>query len=181
MVARPPLKVRVEPMTLDDVPDVHRIEAASFPTPWPDYAFRQELQTNRLAHYLVVRVGSQAVAYGGLWLMVDEAHVTTFAVLPDWRRQGIGGRLMLDLSRIALDLNARVMTLEVRLSNRAARGLYARFGFRPVGVRPRYYSDNNEDALIMTTSPLDSPEMTLVLAKMAELYGEAASDAGSAE
>ncbi len=87
MVARPPLRVAVEPMTLDDVAAVHQIERASFPVPWPDYAFRQELQTNRLAHYLVVRNGDEVVAYGGLWLMVDEAHITTFAVLPDWRRQ----------------------------------------------------------------------------------------------
>ena len=97
MVARPPLKVRVEPMRLEDVPAVHKIEAASFPTPWPDYAFRQELQTNRLAHYLVVRAGRETVAYGGLWLMVDEAHITTFAVLPEWRRRGVGGRLMVGL------------------------------------------------------------------------------------
>ena len=172
MVARPPLKVRVEPMTLDDVPAVHRIEHASFPVPWPDYAFRQELQTNRLAHYLVVRAGDETVGYGGLWLMVDEAHITTFAVLPEWRRRGIGGRLMLGLTNVARDLDARVMTLEVRLSNRPARALYARFGFRPVGVRPRYYSDNAEDALIMTTEPLSSPDMLARLAEMEQRYGD---------
>ena len=83
MVARPPLKLSIEPMGLEDVADVHRIEAASFPTPWPDYAFRQEIQTNRLAHYLVVKAGDETIGYGGMWLMVDEAHVTTFAVLPD--------------------------------------------------------------------------------------------------
>ena len=156
MVARPPLKLSIEPMTLDDVPDVHRIERASFPVPWPDYAFRQELQTNRLAHYLVVRSRStRRLPTAGLWLMVDEAHITTFAVLPQWRRRGIGGRLMVELMRLARDLGARVVTLEVRLSNQPARALYQRFGFRPVGVRPRYYSDNGEDALIMTTEPLD--------------------------
>ena len=172
MVARPPLKLRVEPMGLEDVPDVHRIEAASFPMPWPDYAFRQELQTNRLAHYLVVRAGSETVAYGGLWLLVDEAHITTFAVLPEWRRRGIGGRLMVALMDLALRLNARVMTLEVRLSNRPARDLYAHFGFKPVGVRPRYYSDNGEDALIMTTEVLTGAQMTALLLKMRAKYGE---------
>ena len=172
MVARPPLKLRVEPMGLEDVPDVHRIEAASFPMPWPDYAFRQELQTNRLAHYLVVRAGSETVAYGGLWLLVDEAHITTFAVLPVWRRRGIGGRLMVALMDLALRLNARVMTLEVRLSNRPARDLYAHFGFKPVGVRPRYYSDNGEDALIMTTEVLTGAQMTALLLKMRAKYGE---------
>ena len=172
MVARPPLKLRVEPMGLEDVPDVHRIEAASFPMPWPDYAFRQELQTNRLAHYLVVRAGSETVAYGGLWLLVDEAHITTFAVLPEWRRRGIGGWLMVALMDLALRLNARVMTLEVRLSNRPARDLYAHFGFKPVGVRPRYYSDNGEDALIMTTEVVTGPHMTTLLVKMRAKYGE---------
>jgi ribosomal-protein-alanine N-acetyltransferase len=159
-------------MRLEDVPAVHVIEHASFPVPWPDYAFRQELQSNRLAHYLVVRAGHDTVAYGGLWLMVDEAHITTFAVLPDWRRRGIGGRLMVGLAQVARDLGARVMTLEVRLSNRAARGLYGRFGFRPVGVRPRYYSDNGEDALIMTTDALSSPEMVARLADMEQRYGQ---------
>ena len=172
MVARPPLRVRVEPMRLEDVPAVHRIERASFPVPWPDFAFRQEIQTNRLAHYLVVRAGSQTVGYGGLWLMVVEAHITTFAVLPEWRRRGIGGRLMVALMQVALDLNARVMTLEVRLSNRAARALYAQFGFRPVGVRPRYYSNNAEDALIMTTEPLSMPDMVARMAEMEQRYGD---------
>ena len=175
MVARPPLRVAVERMTLDDVPAVNRIERASFPVPWPDYAFRQELQTNRLAHYLVVRAGEDVVAYGGLWLMVDEAHITTFAVLPDWRRQGVGGRLMVELMRLARDLGASVMTLEVRLSNKPARALYARFGFRPVGIRPRYYSDNGEDALIMTTSALSSAEMIERFAAVERQYAEVAS------
>ena len=172
MVARPPLKVRVEPMRLEDVPAVHRIERASFPAPWPDFAFRQEIQTNRLAHYLVVRAGHETVAYGGLWLMVDEAHITTFAVLPEWRQRGVGGRLMLALMDVSLDLKARFMTLEVRLSNRPARELYGRFGFKPVGVRPRYYSDNGEDALIMTTDPIAEPEMTARLVELRERYGE---------
>lgn len=159
-------------MTVGDVPAVHRIESASFPTPWPDYAFRQELQTNRLAHYLVVRAGDETVAYGGMWLMVDEAHITTFAVEPAWRRRGIGARLMLEMMRLANDMGARVATLEVRLSNRAARALYARIGFRPVGIRPRYYSDNSEDALIMTTAPLSSPEMEQRMTALARDYGE---------
>ncbi len=170
MVARPPLRLSVEQMTLADVPDVHRIEQASFPVPWPDYAFRQELQTNRLAHYLVVRATGEAVAYGGLWMMVDEAHITTFAVLPQWRRHGIGGRLMVDLMRLAGELKARVATLEVRLSNQPARSLYQRFGFRPVGIRPRYYSDNGEDALIMTTELLETAPMVDRLAQMEKRY-----------
>ena len=179
MVARPPLRLSIEPMRLEDVPDVHRIESASFPTPWPDYAFKQEIQTNRLAHYLVVRAGEETVGYGGMWLMVDEAHVTTFAVLPGWRRRGIGGRLMLELMHVALRLNAHIVTLEVRLSNHAARALYGKFGFRPVGIRPRYYSDNNEDALIMTTPPIASDEMRARIAELEQRYGTEAHEEGA--
>jgi ribosomal-protein-alanine N-acetyltransferase len=170
MVARPPVKLSVEPMQVGDIPAVHAIESASFPTPWPPYAFRGELETNRMAHYLVARAGSRLVAYAGIWLMVDEAHVTTFAVLPAYRRRGIGGRLLSELIELAAQLGATVVTLEVRLSNAAARRLYQQFGFRPVGVRPRYYSDNGEDALILTTERLDRPEMERLRARLAARY-----------
>src|SRR6478672_11010223 len=159
MVARPPLKVVIEPMRLEDVEEVQRIEEASFSTPWPPNAYRSELMTNRLAAYLVVRAQDRIVAYGGMWLMVDEAHITTFAVHPAWRRQRLGERLLLAFLDLAKDRHAREATLEVRLSNVAARRLYEKYGFRPVGLRPRYYSDNNEDALIMTTDPLTEPRM----------------------
>ena len=89
--------------------------------------------------------------------MVDEAHITTFAVHPAWRRQRLADRLLLAFLDLARDRRAREATLEVRLSNLPARRLYEKYGFRPVGLRPRYYSDNNEDALIMTTDPLDDP------------------------
>lgn len=170
MVARPPLRVRIEPMRINDIDAVQRVERASFPVPWPAYALRQEVETNRLARYLIVRVGNEVVAYAGVWLLVDEAHVTTFAVLPDWRRRGIGTRLMVAVMQLAEQLGARVATLEVRLSNMPARLLYQRFGFRPVGVRPRYYSDNGEDALIMTSAPLAAPEMRARLEMLARRY-----------
>ncbi len=168
MVARPPLRIAIAAMRVEDIGDVHAIERASFAVPWPSYAFRQELETNRLARYLVVRVGDRVVAYGGLWLMVDEAHVTTFAVLPAWRRQGIGARLLLALLDLAGDLGATVATLEVAISNRGARRLYERFGFRPAGVRPHYYSHNGEDALVMTTEELGSRAMRQRLAALRE-------------
>ena len=164
MVARPPLAVRVEPMTLDDVAAVQAIERASFTTPWPEDAYRSELQSNRLATYVVARLGDELVGFGGLWVMVDEAHITTFAVDPPWRRRGIGERLLLALLDVAIAKRAREATLEVRLSNLAARRLYEKYGFRPVGVRPRYYSDDGEDALIMTTEALASDAMRARLA-----------------
>ena len=171
MVARPPVRLAVTEMTAADIPAVHAIESASFPTPWPPYAFREEIEGNRMARYLVVRAGSRVIAYAGIWLMVDEAHVTTFAVLPTYRRRGIGGLLLCELMAMSADLGAAVCTLEVRLTNAAARRLYGEFGFKPVGVRPRYYSDNGEDALIMTTDRLETPEMQRLLAHKTERYG----------
>ena len=168
MVARPPLRVSIEPMGLDDLPTVQAIEEASFTTPWPPHAYRSEIETNRLAQYIVARVGGEVVAYAGMWMMVDEAHVTTFAVDPRWRRQRIGERLLLTLLDLARSRRAREATLEVRLSNLAARRLYEKYGFRPVGLRPRYYSDNNEDALIMTTESLDSVRMQVRIERLRE-------------
>ena len=170
MVARPPVRLSVRPMAAADIPAVHAIESASFPTPWPPYAFRQELETNRMARYLVVRGGERVIGYAGIWLMVDEAHITTFAVLPAYRRRGIGGLLLCELMDLAADLGATVATLEVRLSNTSARRLYQQFGFRPVGVRPRYYSDNGEDALIMTTEGLNTPAMRRLRTGLADRY-----------
>jgi len=193
MVERPPLRFRTRPMTLADVAAVQRIERASFTSPWPADAFRQELSTNRLARYIVVEEGTPGAAgeeaaivgYAGLWLMVDEAHVTTFAVAPERRRLGIGEVLLTELLGIARRIGASVATLEVRVSNLAARRLYEKYGFRPVGVRRNYYSDDREDALIMTTSELASREMRERLAALerklaARHAGEPAQASGEA-
>ncbi len=175
MVARPPVRIQIGPMQLADLDAVQVIEESSFSTPWPPNAYRSELMTNRLASYLVARAGDRIVAYGGMWLMVDEAHITTFAVDPAWRRQRIGERLLVAFFDLAHDRQARELTLEVRLSNLAARRLYEKYGFRPVGLRPRYYSDNNEDALIMTTEPIDEQRLRERIARL-----RAALDAGPA-
>jgi ribosomal-protein-alanine acetyltransferase len=114
----------------------------------------------------VALIGEQVVGYGGIWLMADEAHVTTFAVHPAYRRRRIGERMLIALLDLAVDRHAREATLEVRLSNLAARRLYEKYGFRPVGIRPRYYSDNQEDALIMTTEPLVMPAMLGRIARL---------------
>jgi ribosomal-protein-alanine N-acetyltransferase len=159
MVARPPVRLLIQPMTPEHIPDVQAIERQSFASLWPEHAYRSEIQTNRLAHYRVATIDGLVVAYGGIWLMVDEAHITTFAVHPAWRRKRIGEQLLLALLDLSVAQHAREATLEVRLSNLAARKLYEKYGFRPVGVRPRYYSDDGEDALIMTTEPLASEPM----------------------
>jgi [ribosomal protein S18]-alanine N-acetyltransferase len=166
MVARPPVRVRIEPMHIDDLDVVHGIERASFNAPWPANAYRSELESNRLASYLVARVDDEIVGYGGMWLMVDEAHITTFAIHPVWRRRRIGERLLLAFLDLAIDRGAHEATLEVRLSNLPARRLYEKYGFRPVGLRPRYYSDDHEDALIMTTEHLAGPTMRDRIARL---------------
>ncbi len=171
MVARPPVAVVVDRMTVDDLAAVHEIERESFSTPWPAHAYRQELEQNKLAHYIVARYGDQIVGFAGTWLLVDEAHVTTFATRATWRRQGIGERLLVALLDMAVARGANEATLEVRPSNMPARRLYEKFGFKVVGVRPRYYTDNNEDALIMTTDPLEGRPMQ---ERIARLRGELA-------
>ena len=97
------------------------------------------------------------IGYGGLWLMVDEAHVTSVAVHPQFRGQGLGELLMLSLMEVALRLDARFVTLEVRVSNAVARKLYEKLGFRQAGIRPRYYTDNNEDAVVMWSDEVRAP------------------------
>ena len=146
--------VVIDDMTLDDIDAVQEVERSSFPVPWPANAFRHELTQNRNARYIVARDGDRIVGYAGLWLMVDEAHITTFAVHPDQRRLRIGERLLQRLFEIAVVMNGEWLTLEVRASNLPAQKLYEKYGFRRAGVRRRYYSDNNEDALILWTERL---------------------------
>jgi ribosomal-protein-alanine N-acetyltransferase len=146
--------VVIEDMRLEDIPAVQLVENASFPIPWPANAFRHELTQNKNAHYLVAKEGDHIVGYAGLWLSLDEAHITTFAVLPEYRRRKIGERMLLSIFERAERLGAEWLTLEVRASNLAAQRLYEKYGFRPAGIRRRYYSDNNEDAIIMWTERL---------------------------
>ncbi len=97
------------------------------------------------------------IGFAGLWLMVDEAHITTIAIHPDFRRRGLGEFLLVSLIDIAYSIGAKWVTLEVRVSNYNAQNLYRKYGFREAGVRHRYYSDNQEDALIMWTDEINSP------------------------
>ena len=201
-------------MTVADIPQVMAIERASFPTVWPESAYRRELEENRLAQYIVAvehsdgrtgagqagqkkartglggrlapllarsplrrwlqRPGERAhvadgriVGYLGLWLMVDEAHIVAIATHPEYRRRGIGERLLARALELAREREARAVTLEVRVSNLPAQRLYEKFGFRRVGVRRRYYTDTGEDAIIMTTPPLDDPAYLELLAHLA--------------
>ena len=144
------------PLTVADLDEVAVIESVSFTAPWPTSAYTIELTTNRLARYVGARIDGMLVGFGGIWLMVDEAHVTTMAVLPESRRSGVATVLLLELLQEARRGGARVATLDVRVSNVDAQRLYLAFGFVEVGRRVRYYDDNGEDALVMTTAELES-------------------------
>lgn len=150
-------EIRIEPMTPGDVPMVLAIERRSFPTPWSEGAFVSELRDNAYAEYIVARRGSRLIGYAGMWCILDEAHVTTIAVDPDFRGRGVGHRLLTALEERALRHGCRRMTLEVRVSNHVAQKLYLRHGFRPCGRRRGYYVDNGEDAIIMWRERLDPP------------------------
>lgn len=144
-------------MTVADLPQVREIEHAAFGSGWPPTTFEHELQHNGAARYLVALEDDQVAAYGGLWLQFDEAHIVTVAVDPTRRRQGLGRYVVHGLVEVARGMRMSDATLEVRESNIAARALYRVYGFYEVGRRVRYYADNGEDAVIMTTEPLDSP------------------------
>ncbi len=177
----------VQPMQMEDIPEVMEIERVSFPSPWPAQAYRHEVSQNRLAHYFVARhqfvdepeedvekeksglLGSvqrwahgkkasspSVVGYCGFWVAADEVHISTIAVNPSFREQGIGQLLLVTAIEKALELGANLISLEVRVSNIAAQNLYRKYGFKVVGRRRRYYSDNREDALIMTAEYIAS-------------------------
>ena len=137
------------PLDQEHIEDVLVIENLSFSIPWSREAFIQEILYNQLARYLIVLNGNQAIAYGGMWLILDEAHITNIAVHPDYRGRGIGKKLMQGLIDLMKEEGIGQMSLEVRKSNAVAIHLYESFGFQEEGVRKEFYFDNHEDALIM--------------------------------
>jgi len=195
-------RFRIETMRIEHIPVVSAIEKRCFAQPWPQNAYRREIQSNRMAHYFIARVvesngptttgdacqdvpSSESgllgrlsrllrgplesppspglemelrsiVGYAGLWLMTDEAHITTIAVAPEFQGNGIGELLLVALIDRAKQIGARWLTLEVRVTNEVAQRLYEKYTFKEMGLRRRYYSDNGEDALVMWTDPIDS-------------------------
>ena len=147
-------QVEVRPMQLSDLDAIMEIEHLSFSIPWSRASFEQELSENRCARYLVVAVGGKPVGYAGMWLVLDEGHITNVAIHPDFRGRGLGETLMRALIQLAADTSLTWMTLEVRRSNAIAQSLYRKLGFIDVGYRKRYYADNKEDALIMALENL---------------------------
>lgn len=142
------MELTIRPMQPEDVDAVWEIEQKSYPTPWPKSAFFHEIGENSLAYYLVLVADGKLAGYGGIWVFVGEAHITTIAVEPEMRGQKLGETLLQALIYLARHLEAVEMTLEVRVSNFVAQNLYRKVGFLTTGVRKKYYADG-EDALIM--------------------------------
>lgn len=141
-------EITVGLMTSVDIDAVHEIEVACFKTPWSKESFRHDIEENQCARYVVVREDGRAIAYAGVWFILDEGHITNIAVHPDRRGMGYGEMVTRAMIQLAADSGMNVMTLEVRRSNAAAQSLYHKLGFIDVGYRKRYY-ENSEDALIM--------------------------------
>lgn len=176
---RPAIHVHLVPMRRRHLRAVLRIESQVYPRPWSLSLYLGELGLRTSRYYVVARVDGRVVGYAGLMVSLDEAHVTTIAVDPDWQRHGIGSRLLLNLNRAAAARGARHMTLEVRVSNIAGQQLYRRFGFETEGVRKNYYAESKEDAFIMWVHGIDSPEHAARLAAIEEgIAGDTVDDTG---
>lgn len=150
------------PMTVADLVQVAALEVQAFPAPRSAAFYHREVTQNQYATYRVLQaapiqmaaVAAVVVAYGGYWLMGEDAHLVSIAVEPRWRRHGLAEWLLVELIATAQQQGAELVTLEMRVSNRAASALYHKLGFIEVGRRKRYYRDNDEDALLLSLAGL---------------------------
>ncbi len=146
-------EILIRKMNLDDLPVVLQIDRLSFPLPWPERSYRYELTKNPASSLLVAEINgvvpNEVIGFIGCWLIAEEVHISTIAVHPYYRRQGVGEKLLLNVLGWAVDQRAQVATLEVRVSNQIAIDLYKKQGFVIEGKKIGYYRDNNEDAYLM--------------------------------
>jgi [ribosomal protein S18]-alanine N-acetyltransferase len=136
-------------MKEEDIDQILEVEHASFATPWSREAFYNEIYNNKFAVYIVLEEDNKIIGYCGAWVVIDEAHVTNVAILPAYRGRHLGEALLRKMMTVAKDMGARSMTLEVRVTNNVAQSLYRKLGFQNGGIRKNYYTDNQEDALVM--------------------------------
>ena len=192
----------LRPMDWDDLDQVASMEKEAFPTLWPPTSYRREMKNKlaeytvcvqdgeyvtvenksgkrRLFGLLGRRRGEPTVLYRqmligfvGLWFMAGEAHIVAIAVRDSYRRRGLGELLLIGAIEMGLRRGQEVVTLEARVSNEAAKALYAKYGFKEVGLRRGYYSDNNEDAVIMSTDTLTSEAFQAMFEERREAFDE---------
>ena len=141
-------KIEVRDMRYEDLDEVMKIENQCFSVPWTRDSMEGEL-FSLMKYYYVALVDGKIAGYGGMWHVVTEGHITNIAVSPEHRRQGIGSAIVERLMQTAKEKEMLGVTLEVRVSNEAAKNLYEKQGFVVTGQRKKYYTDNNEDAYLM--------------------------------
>ncbi|WP_040210661.1 ribosomal protein S18-alanine N-acetyltransferase [Clostridium polynesiense] len=135
-------------MTEEHIEEVLEISSMSFPIPWSRESFLKEL-LNMFAKYFVAVKDNEVIGYGGMWIIIDESHITNIAVHPDYRGMGVGENILKSMIHQCSLQRVNAMTLEVRKSNIPAQNLYRKYGFAEEGIRKAYYEDNHEDAIIM--------------------------------
>lgn len=154
------MSLLIRKMMLEDIPAVVELDRIAFSLPWPERSFRFEVADNPVARCWVAEVDGRVVGMVVGWLLVDEIHIATIATHPDFRRQGIGRKLLSHTLRRAIEDGAQSSFLEVRASNLGAQELYRQFGYEPTGRRKRYYKDNDEDAILMNLESLRKELLT---------------------
>ena len=142
-------EVTFRKMTVKDIDAVYEIEHSSFSLPWTKEAFFYEMMDNQHSYYVLAETADGIVGFCGLWIIIDECHVTNIAIRPEHRGKKLGEKLMRAAMEKAKEKGAKAMTLEARVSNTPARNLYEKLGFKNGGIRKSYYSDNFEDAIVM--------------------------------
>src|ERR1043165_7782418 len=153
------MNLTIRKMTLEDIPAVVELDQRSFSLPWPERSFRFEITENPASHCWVAEAEGKVVGMIVVWLILDEAHVATIATHPDFRRRGIAQKLLSHALLRLIDEGARSSFLEVRESNSGAQAMYRKFGYEVAGRRPRYYKDNNEDAILMNLASLKADRL----------------------
>lgn len=159
--------ISIDRMQMDDTECVAKLDVKCFPTPWSLGAYRTEVN-NPSAYYIVAKLDDEIVGYAGMWMIMEEAHVTTIGVDPEHRGKKIGERMVVNMLDEALHRGARRATLEVRKHNYTAQNLYVKYGFHEVSIRKGYYANNNEDALVMWIDDMWNDEFLRNLRKNKE-------------
>jgi ribosomal-protein-alanine N-acetyltransferase len=165
-------RYEIVPMRASDVDEVARVEKRCYTLTWNPNAYVTELGNTNAFYAVAKSPGGHVVGYGGIWVIIDELHITTLAVDPDYRGRKLGERLLNTMVDVAIRRGATRATLEVRQSNKVAQALYHKYGFVDVAQRRAYYSDNGENAIIMWAEELTSPPYQQMLFEYRQKFDE---------
>lgn len=142
-------EITIRKMEVEDIQQVRLVEIASFTSPWSEEIFKQEIEENRHAYYFVMEFEQKIIGYVGMWIVLDDAQITNIAILPGYRGMKLGEKLFQFALQTAVGLGVSRLSLEVRVTNYVAQKMYRKFGLVPGGIRKGYYTDNQEDAIVM--------------------------------